>query len=205
MAKIYRRDNLVSGVTPKKKNEKNRKRSVIVNFRVTPEEKQLIDERIALSGLPRAEFFIQSCMYQKVITFCFTQPQPEDVFFSVYIVSQNDIDCVIPGFIILTDRDIQAVHKQKRIEFFQRPVLPFVKLFQAAVGDLGYGIMRDLKTIDILDCFRDIPLAHPFYIHSQHLVLDRRYITFRFRDDHGFKRSIAVTWHLDRYVPCRRF
>lgn len=69
MAKIYRRDNLVSGVTPKKKNEKNRKRSVIVNFRVTPEEKQLIDERIELSGLPRAEFFIQSCMYQKVITF----------------------------------------------------------------------------------------------------------------------------------------
>lgn len=69
MAKIYRRDNLVSGVTPKKKNEKNRKRSVIVNFRVTPEEKQLIDERIALSGLPRAEFFIQSCMRQKVITF----------------------------------------------------------------------------------------------------------------------------------------
>ena len=69
MAKIYRRDNLVSGVTPKKKNEKNRKRSVIVNFRVTPEDKQLIDERIALSGLPRAEFFIQSCMYQKVITF----------------------------------------------------------------------------------------------------------------------------------------
>ena len=69
MVKIYRRDNLVSGVTAKKKNEKNRRRSVIVNFRVTPEEKQLIDERIALSGLPRAEFFIQSCMYQKVITF----------------------------------------------------------------------------------------------------------------------------------------
>lgn len=69
MAKIYRRENFVSGVTLKKKNEKNRKRSVIVNFRVTPEEKQLIDERIALSGLPRAEFFIQSCMYQKVITF----------------------------------------------------------------------------------------------------------------------------------------
>lgn len=69
MARIYRRNNLVSGVTPKKKNEKNRKRSVIVNFRVTLEEKQLIDERIALSGLARAEFFIQSCMHQKVITF----------------------------------------------------------------------------------------------------------------------------------------
>lgn len=69
MAKIYRRDNLISGVQPKKKNEKNRKRSVIVNFRVTSEEKQFIDERIALSGLSRAEFFIQSCMHQKVITF----------------------------------------------------------------------------------------------------------------------------------------
>ena len=32
-------------------------------------QKQLIDERIALSGLPRVEFFIQSCIHQKVITF----------------------------------------------------------------------------------------------------------------------------------------
>lgn len=69
MAKIYRRNNLVSGVRPKKKSEKKRKRSVIVNFRVTPEEKQLIDERIALSGLARAEFFINSCMHQKIVTF----------------------------------------------------------------------------------------------------------------------------------------
>ena len=69
MAKIYRRDNLVSGVTTKKKNEKNRKRSVIVNFRVTPKEKKFIDDRLVLSGLPRAEFFIQSCMHQSVITF----------------------------------------------------------------------------------------------------------------------------------------
>ena len=44
-------------------------RNVQMNIRVTPEEKQFIDERIALSGLPRAEFFIQSCMHQKVITF----------------------------------------------------------------------------------------------------------------------------------------
>ena len=36
---------------------------------MTPEEKQLIDERIALSGLARAEFFINSCMRQKIVTF----------------------------------------------------------------------------------------------------------------------------------------
>ena len=69
MAKIYRRDTLVLGVSPKKKNEKNRKRNTIVMFRVTPEEKQLLDDRIALSGLARADFFIQSCLHQKVVTF----------------------------------------------------------------------------------------------------------------------------------------
>lgn len=68
MAKIYRRDTLVSAVKPKKKNEKNRKRNTIVNFRVTPEEKRLLDNRIALSGLPRAEFFISSCLHQKIFT-----------------------------------------------------------------------------------------------------------------------------------------
>lgn len=68
MAKIYRRDNLISGVCTKKKNEKNRRRNIIVNFRVSPEEKRLLDERIALSGLPRAEFFIQSCLHQKINT-----------------------------------------------------------------------------------------------------------------------------------------
>lgn len=68
MAKIYRRDNLIAGVTPKPKSKK-RKRSVIMNFRVSPEEKQLIDDRIVLSGLGRADFFIKSCMYQKISTF----------------------------------------------------------------------------------------------------------------------------------------
>lgn len=68
MAKIYRRDNLIANVTPKPKSKK-RKRSVVMNFRVLPEEKRLIDDRIALSGLGKADFFIQSCMYQKISTF----------------------------------------------------------------------------------------------------------------------------------------
>lgn len=68
MGKIYRRDNLIAGVTPKPKSKK-RKRSVIMNFRVSPEEKKLIDDRIASSGLCKADFFIKSCMYQKISTF----------------------------------------------------------------------------------------------------------------------------------------
>ena len=47
---------------PKKKDEKRRKRNVIMNFRVSPEEKERIEERIALSGLMKSEYFINSCL-----------------------------------------------------------------------------------------------------------------------------------------------
>ncbi len=66
--KIYRRATHSSHKSEKvlKKNEKNRKRNVILNFRVTPEEKELIEARIRLSGLSKETFFIESCMYQKI-------------------------------------------------------------------------------------------------------------------------------------------
>ena len=57
----------VSKKDKKKKDEKARKRNVIMNFRVSPQEKELIEKRIALSGLSKSEFFIQSCMYQKIL------------------------------------------------------------------------------------------------------------------------------------------
>ena len=65
MAKIYRRTTLISG-TKKKKDEKKRKRNIIMNFRVSPEEKQMIEERVRLSGMAKGEYFIQSCMHQKI-------------------------------------------------------------------------------------------------------------------------------------------
>lgn len=68
MAKIYRRSNLVSGTRKKKKVEKNRVRNIILNFRVSQHEKELIDNRIRLSGLARGDFFIQSCTRQKIVT-----------------------------------------------------------------------------------------------------------------------------------------
>ena len=67
MDKIYRRPTQSNGTPRKKKDEKARKRNVIMNFRVSPQEKELIEKRIALSGLSKSEFFIQSCMYQKIL------------------------------------------------------------------------------------------------------------------------------------------
>jgi|GEM_PF-382850 hypothetical protein len=65
--KIYRRSTQLGDTPIKKKDEKARKRNNILNFRATPTEKSLIERRIELSGLDRASFFIQSCMYQKVL------------------------------------------------------------------------------------------------------------------------------------------
>lgn len=67
--KIYRRDTLKTNTTSKKKDEKRRKRNVIMNFRVSPEEKERIEERIALSGLMKSEYFLQSCLDNKVVAY----------------------------------------------------------------------------------------------------------------------------------------
>ena len=67
MDKIYRRPTQISGRPKKKKNEKNRKRNTFINFRVTPIERELIEARISATGMTKAEFFIQSCLYQKIL------------------------------------------------------------------------------------------------------------------------------------------
>lgn len=67
MDKIYRRKTQLGGTPKKKKNEKNRKRNVIMNFRVSPAEKEAIEARIAMTGLSKSDFFIESCMYQKIL------------------------------------------------------------------------------------------------------------------------------------------
>ncbi|MBO5561423.1 MAG: hypothetical protein J6A07_07185 [Firmicutes bacterium] len=63
MGRIFKRSTLVKAG---EKKPKNRKRNVIVNFRVSAEEKALIDNRIELSGLSKSEFFINSCLHQQI-------------------------------------------------------------------------------------------------------------------------------------------
>lgn len=53
----------------KKKDESKRFRNRIVNFRVSPEEKKILDERIRLSGLTRQDYFLQSMFYQQIVTY----------------------------------------------------------------------------------------------------------------------------------------
>ena len=65
--KIYRRPTQLGDTPRKEKDEKARKRNNILNFRVSPAERELIERRIELSGLDKASYFIQSCMSQKIL------------------------------------------------------------------------------------------------------------------------------------------
>lgn len=67
MSKIFQRPSMQKGSEKRKKNEKNRVRNTFLNFRVTPAEKELIEARISLTGLTKAEFFIQSRLYQTIL------------------------------------------------------------------------------------------------------------------------------------------
>lgn len=50
----------------KKKNEHNRKRDIIVNFRMSPKERMELEQRILLSGKKKQEYMIQSSLEQRL-------------------------------------------------------------------------------------------------------------------------------------------
>lgn len=66
MGRIYGKVN-VKPKSKKKKNEHNRLRNIIVNFRVSPKEKAVIDARVAATGMSKQDYYRQSCMYQKIL------------------------------------------------------------------------------------------------------------------------------------------
>lgn len=66
MNKIYKRETLISNGKIIDDSEYIRQRDVIMNFRVSEEERDKINKRIKLSGLSKQEFFISSCMNQSI-------------------------------------------------------------------------------------------------------------------------------------------
>ena len=66
MSKIFKRKHLIEDVVPKKSDGCARKKNIIINNRVTPEDKEIIYKRIELSGLSIQDYITQSCKYNKV-------------------------------------------------------------------------------------------------------------------------------------------
>ena len=63
MKKMFRPESLQKRTkqikAKRKKNEKNRKRNRILNFRVSQEEYDLINKQVEISGLSKQDYFIQ--------------------------------------------------------------------------------------------------------------------------------------------------
>ena len=68
MSKIFKREGLQSRGR-KLKVDENRKRNIIVNFRMSPEEKSLLEEKMALSGLKKQDYMIQISLNHRVEVF----------------------------------------------------------------------------------------------------------------------------------------
>ena len=68
MSKIFKRESLQSKCR-KLKVDKNRKRNIIVNFRMSLEEKSLLEEKIALSGLNKQDYMIQMSLNHRFEVF----------------------------------------------------------------------------------------------------------------------------------------
>ena len=51
----------------KNRDEHNRWRNITVGFRVSPEENELLNRAVALSGLPKQEYCYRRCMNRNVI------------------------------------------------------------------------------------------------------------------------------------------
>ena len=68
MSRIFKRESLQSKCR-KLKVDKNRKRNIIVNFRMSPEEKSLLEEKIALSGLNKQDYMIQMSLNHRFEVF----------------------------------------------------------------------------------------------------------------------------------------
>ena len=54
-------------MTAKNLDNKNRWRNITVGFRVSPEENELINKAVALSGLPKQEYCYRRCLNQDVV------------------------------------------------------------------------------------------------------------------------------------------
>lgn len=97
MSKIFKREGLQSRGR-KLKVDENRKRNIIVNFRMSPEEKSLLEEKIALSGLNKQDYMIQMSLNHRVEVFgnirVFDELQTKLAMLEEYFENVN-LDCDI--------------------------------------------------------------------------------------------------------------
>ena len=89
-------------MSAKNRDNKNRWRNITVGFRVSPEENELINRAVALSGLPKQEYCYRRCLNQDVVV----QGNPR-----VYKALKLELDSVLTAECNRTD-----FHYSRRFE-----------------------------------------------------------------------------------------
>ncbi|MGI6235322.1 MAG: plasmid mobilization protein [Christensenellales bacterium] len=54
-------------MTKKARDEKNRWRNKTIAFRISPEENQLLEERVKLSGMTKQDYIIHRCLQKDIV------------------------------------------------------------------------------------------------------------------------------------------
>ena len=104
-----------------------------------------------------------------------------------------------PAFI--TDMVMDGVHENDRIDFLQRPFLPFFYDGQDFIRDPADGAVRNLDVIEFSHMAFDIIRSHSFGIHGDDLffhVLSDRILTLF--DDLWFKLPFPVSWDINLHI-----
>ena len=142
-------------------------------------------------------------LHPGMLAFRFVDPQAQDIFVAVFVITQNDIDSLLVDGSFGPHENVNAVYEQERVEWLQRPVLPFMDFIQDAVRDMGDLLMGDGKAIDILNSSGNIPLAHATSVHGQDFSFKGSDIPLMFLNDLRFKGAFPIARNLDGHITHR--
>ena len=95
--------------------------------------------------------------------------------------------------IIALYRHEEATDEKERIERCKRPVLPTLLFFEYVVCDFGNLLCIELKTIDVIDCSRNIALTHAVNVHYQNFIFDIGHVALMLGQDYRVEGGLTVT------------
>lgn len=129
----------------------------------------------------------------ELCSFGFGQPQPEDLFCTIKVNAEGQIDCLVDDLLILPDFDNNAVEINNRINSIQGPVLLLYHAVNDRLSDFGNQRCRDIGTVHFFKCSNDIAGAHSFGVQRENLVIKMGETSLPFFNNLRLELSITVT------------
>ena len=117
--------------------------------------------------------------------------------FSFSIDTKNDIGSRLPDQTIITNRIMDCINVDDRMDFIQGTVLPVFNLRQQPVCHIRNKPFGYIKIIDIFNCFRYLSGSHSFGIHGYDFAVDGGNVLLTFLNDLRIKSRSAILRHFN--------